>query len=92
MLCDWFKHRQQVFHRGDLFVRKQDQCILKHSFHLVGISDKIGRNITTVKLHPFNNIHMRFSAFCLFNSNNAFLFYLAHGFGNKFANAVIIVG
>ena len=62
------------------------------TLHLFGISHKVWRNVSTVELHTFNNLHACGCTLCFFNSDNAFLLNFLHSFSNKQANLIVVVG
>ena len=49
------EHRQQVLHRADLLLVDQDDRVLEHDFHALGIGDEVGREVAAVELHAFDD-------------------------------------
>ena len=53
---DQLQHRQQVLHRADLLLVDQNDRVLEHHFHALGIGDEVRRQIAAVELHPFDDL------------------------------------
>ena len=51
------QQRENVLQARDLLVEDEDVGTLHLACHLVGIGDKIGRNVTAVKLHTLNHVN-----------------------------------
>ena len=49
------EHRQQVLHRADLLLVDQDDRVLEHDFHALGVGDEVGREVAAVELHAFDD-------------------------------------
>jgi len=57
------QHRKQVLHGTDLLIMDQNEGILQIGCHFFSIGHKIGRDVSTVKLHPFHHVHVCVGAF-----------------------------
>ena len=55
-LCDELEHRQQILHRADLLLVDQDDRILEHDFHALGIGDEVRREVAAIELHAFDDL------------------------------------
>ena len=77
---DLFKEREKFLNIADFFVCDEDDGVVKFCLHLFGVGDKIGADVTTVKLHAFN--HCEFGVHCLafLNGDDAVLAHLFHCF------------
>ena len=56
------EQRQKVFHRADLLFVNQDQRILQHYFHALGVGDEVGRQVAAVELHALDDFERRVEA------------------------------
>ena len=81
-LNNLLQNRQNLVDGGNLLVGNQDIWIVHNGFHLIGISNHVRRDITTVELHALYNGQAGFHTLGLLNGNNAFLAYLLHSIGN----------
>ena len=60
--------------------------------HLVSVGDEVGREVTAVELHAFNDVEFGFEAFGFFDGDNAFVANLLHRFSNHLANGGFAIG
>ena len=86
------QQRQQVLQARNLLVKDEDVGALHLACHFVGIGDKIGRNVATVKLHTLDHINAGLGALGLLDGDDTVLFHLLHRLGNELADSVIVVG
>src|SRR3989441_999544 len=86
------EHREQVLHRGNLFVVHQDVCVLEHGLHLLRIGNEVGRQVATVELHPVHRLERGLEALRLLDRDHAVLADLVHGGGDLVANLLITIG
>ena len=70
----------------------QDIGVIQFDEHLFRVGDEVGRQITTVELHAFDNVELEFEALGFLDGDYAFLADLFHGFGNLFANFTVAIG
>ncbi|CAB4796351.1 unannotated protein [freshwater metagenome] len=85
-LHDLFQNRQDVLHRADLLVRDQDVSIFEHGFHALSVGDEVRGDVTLVKTHSLGELELKTKGVALFNSDDAFLADLVHGFSDHFAD------
>ena len=88
---NWLKNWHKIFHCRNFLVCNKNVRIFKNCLHFIRISHKICRNITSVKLHTFNNLHLCSCTFSLFYSDNTIIFNFLHCFGNQLADIAIII-
>src|SRR5882757_1105578 len=79
---DLFEDRQNFFHVADFFLMDQQVSIFEHAFHSLWVSDEVGRKITAVELHAFDNIERGFEPLSFLNGNDAFFADLVHRGGD----------
>ena len=60
----------------------EDIWVVQLDRHFLGVGDEIWRQVTTVKLHTFDNFELAFTALSFFDGDNAFLADLLHGICN----------
>src|SRR5438046_2127233 len=66
-----FQNRQKVFHCADLFFRNQNEAIFQYTLHPVGAGHKVSRPLTTIELHPFDQVHRGLESLCFFDRDDA---------------------
>ena len=71
---------------------QEDKRIFKISAHVFLIVDEVGRQVTTIELHAFNDIEFVFQPAAFFNSDHTFFTHLVHSFGDDVANGCIAIG
>ena len=91
-LGDLFEYRQQVTNVGNLLVVQHDEWIFQQRDLLVRVVDEIGRQVAAIELHAFDDFQFHFQALAVFDSDDAFLANLFHGFSDLLANIGIRVG
>ena len=69
----------------------EDVGIVEFDGHLVRIGDEVGREIATIELHTFDDIHFRVSGLGFFNRDDAFVTNLLHGVCNHLADERVAV-
>ena len=60
---DFFQNRNQILHVGDFLLVEQNQRVFQHGFHALGVGHEVGRQITLVELHSFDDFNRRAGAF-----------------------------
>src|SRR5450755_2500619 len=88
-LGDGFEQRQQFANVGNLLVNQKDQRLLEFRALALLVVDEVRREIAAIELHAFDHFEFVLEARTLFDGDHAFLAYLRHGIGNRFANALI---
>ena len=87
-----FQQRKNVFERRNLLVVDKHVRLLQNGFHLLGVSNEVGREVASVELHSFHNIHCGVRAFGFFYGYYAFFFDFRHRVGYEFADFLVVVG
>jgi hypothetical protein len=82
---------QEVLHIADLPFVQQDQRVLEHGFHLLGISDEVRREIAAVELETFDDFHRRFCYLTILDPDRALCADLFDGLRDELANGRIVV-
>ena len=88
---DLLEQRQQVLHRADLLLVDQDDRVLEHDLHPVGVGDEVRRKIATVELHPLDHLELGLEGAGLFDGDDAVLADLVHRFGDDPADGLVVV-
>ena len=57
-LHDGFQYGQHRLQAGEFLLVQQDVGILELSQHLLGICDEIGRDVTAIELHAFDDLDL----------------------------------
>ncbi len=89
-LNDFFEQWQNVLDVCQFLIGDQDVRIVDDRFHFIHVSRHIGRNITAIKLHSFNNFKFCAHGLGFFNRDNTVGCNPFHRIGNQFANIGII--
>ena len=74
----------------NLLVVDQDVGILNAGFHVLGVGDEVGRNITAIELHTFDVLGLELEALGFFNGDNAVFADLVHHIGDQLANDAVL--
>src|SRR5713226_8504099 len=86
------EQREQVLHRGDLFVVHQAVCVLEHGLHLLRIGNEVERQVAAVELHHVHRLERGLEALRLLDRDHAVLADLVHGVGDLVADLLITIG
>src|SRR2546428_118399 len=84
--------RQEVAHVGDFLLMDQDVRVLQHALHALGVGDEIGAQVSTVELHPLDDLEGRFEALRFLDRDDAVLADLLHRLGDDLADGLVVVG
>ena len=90
-LRDLIEKRDQILEDADLAIRDEDQRILHHRFHLLGIGDEIGREKAAVELHALDDIERGLGGLRFFDRDHALAADLVHRIGDEFADRRIVM-
>ena len=82
---------RDFFHVADLLFVNQQVSVLEHAFHSLRVRDEVGRKITAIKLHAFDDIQRGFQALGFFNGDHAFFADFVHRLGNDIADGGVVV-
>src|SRR5699024_10618002 len=78
---------QQVLDDADLLVGDQDDGVVQHSLHLVGVGDHIGAQVAAVELHAFHDLAVGLGGgLVLLDGDDAVGGDLLHGLGDQAAD------
>ena len=88
---DLLEHRQQVLHRADLLLVDQDDRVLEHHFHALGVGHEVGREVAAVELHALDDLERGLERLGLFDRDDAVLADLLHGLGDDLADRLVVV-
>ncbi len=84
--------REEVLHRADLLFVDQDDRVLEHHFHALGVRHEVGREVAAVELHAFDHVQRRLEGLGLFDGDDAVLADLLHRLGDDRADGRVAVG
>ncbi len=88
---DLLEDREEVLHRRDLLLVNQDDRILEHDFHALGIGHEVRRQIAAVELHAFDDIERGLERLGFFDGDDAVLADLVHRFRDDLADGGVAV-
>src|SRR5215470_13527627 len=86
------EQRQQILHRADLLLVKQNQRVLERRLHALGVGHEIGRQIAAVELHTLDHFEQRVQRLRLLDGDDAVFADLLHRLGDDPADGLIAVG
>src|SRR3954471_12698020 len=86
------EHRQEILHRADLLFVDQDDRVLEHHFHALGIGDEVGRQVAAVELHAFDDLERGLERARFLDRDHAVLADLVHRVGDDLADRLVVVG
>src|SRR5215467_8643756 len=86
------EQREHILHDADLLLVDQDEGILEHALHPLGVRNEVGREVTAVELHALDHVEYRLRGLGLFHGDDAVLAHLLHGLGNEAADGLVVVG
>ncbi len=89
---DLFQRRYQIGDSGNLLLKQKDVRFFKNGFHPFGIGHHVGRDVTFVELHSFDELQACPRTFGLLDCDNTVPADLFHSFGDEFAYRRIICG
>ena len=69
----------------------EDQRVLEHAFHSLGIGHEIWRQIAPVELHAFDDLERGLHRLGLFDGDDAVFPHFVHGLGDDFPDGGIVV-
>ncbi len=84
------EEREQVLCHADLLLVDQDQRILEHRFHPLGVGDEVRADVAAVELHALDDFERRLAALALFDRDDAVLADLVHRLGNLLADLGVV--
>ena len=77
---------QQVLDGRDLLVGDEDEHILEHRLHPLGVGDQVRREVASVELHPFGVLGLEAHGLALLDGDDAVLADLVHHVGDHLAD------
>ena len=83
---------EEVFQVANLLVVDKNVGVLHYSLHLIGVGNKVAREVTSIKLHTLYNADACFAALAFFDGDNAVFANLTHGISKKFSYFGVVVG
>ena len=83
---------QHVLHHADLLLVDQDQRVLEHGLHALGVGHEVGREVAAVELHALHDVQHGVGGLGLFDRDDAVLAHLLHGLGDQVADGLVVVG
>src|SRR6185437_1765895 len=86
------EHRQHGLKAGQLLFVQEDVGVLQLSNHLLGVGDEVGRNITAVELHAFDDLDLGLHRLGFFDRDDALVADLLHGLRDHLADLAVAVG
>lgn len=77
---------------ADFLVGDEDDGVVEFRRHLVGVGDKIRRNVTSVELHTFHHVELGCHSLALFDGDYAVLADFLHSVGNELTDFLVACG
>src|SRR5712664_3289286 len=87
-----FQERKQFVQAGELLLVDENIDIVHFNAHLVGVGDEVGRDVTAVELHAFDDLEFGLERLGFFNRDDALVADLLHGIGEELADFGVAVG
>ena len=79
--------REQILHHADLPVGEEDQHVLQHRLHLLGVGDEVGREVAAVELQALDHLELGLGRLGLLDGDHALVADLLHRVGDHVADA-----
>src|SRR6516165_1538614 len=86
------EQRQQLVQRGELLLVDEDVGVVHLNAHLVGVGDKVGRDVAAVELHALDDVEFGLERLGFLDRDDALVADLLHGVGEELADLRIAVG
>ena len=86
-----FQYWKNFFHVAYFFIINKNERAAQFSLHFFSIGNKVGRQISTVKLHSFYSLNFGFSSFSFFHSYNTIFTHFLHCVSYQLTNFFIVV-
>ena len=83
---------QQVLHAGESLLVHQDEAVLQHRLHALGVGHEVRRQIAAVELHPLDHLQRGLHGLRLLDGDHALLADLLHGLGQDVPDLAVAVG
>src|SRR5467141_1129755 len=87
-----FQQRKQFIQLRQLLFIDEDVGIFHFDAHLVGVGDEVGRDVSAVELHAFDDLKLGLERLGFFNRDDALIADLLHGVGKELADFRVAVG
>ena len=84
--------RQQVLHVRELLLVDEDERVLEHDLHALGVGHEVRRQVAAVELHALDHVERRLHRLRLLDGDHAFLADLLHRLGEDVADDGLAVG
>ena len=84
-----FEHRQQVVDRAHLAVGDENQGVLEHRLHGLGIGDHVRRDVAAVELHPLDHLDLGLHPLAILDRDHAVAADPVEGVGDHLADGLV---
>ena len=81
---------QEFGHGADLLVGDDDVGVVENAFHALGVGDEVGRHVTAVELHAFDDFHRGYGGLAFFHGDDAVFADLEDRFGDELADLRVV--
>src|SRR2546425_9610394 len=88
---DLLQQRQHVLHHADLFLVDENERILEHDLHALGIRHEVRREVAAVELHALDQIQNRVGRLRLLDRDDAVFAHLLHRLGDQVTDRLVVV-
>src|SRR5262245_14956465 len=86
------EHRQQRLQGGELLLVDEQVRLFQLGDHFVGVGDEVGRQITAIELHAFDDIEFALEALGFLDGDDALVADLLHGIGDHVPDRLFAIG
>src|SRR2546428_545292 len=88
---DLLQQREHVLHHADLLLVDEDERVLEHDLHALGVRHEVRREVAAVELHALDQIQHRVGRLRLLDRDDAVLAHLLHRLGDQVADRLVVV-
>jgi len=84
--------RHQVLHGRDLLLAEEQVTVVELGVHLLRVRHEVRRQVTSVELHPLDDVQLGGETLRLVDRDDAFVADLLHRLGNHLPDRLVVVG
>src|SRR5206468_2975601 len=88
---DLLEQREHVLHHADLLLVDEDERVLEHNLHALGVRHEVRREVAAVELHSLDQIQNRVSRLRLLDCDDTVPADLLHRLGDQVADRLVVV-
>src|SRR5437016_3085939 len=88
---DLLQQREHVLHHADLLLVDENERILEHDLHALGVRHEVRREVAAVELHALDQIQNRVGRLRLLDRDDAVFAHLLHRLGDQVTDRLVVV-